>query len=202
MSLQNIKGYTPITRKSIESVKCTRIITGDGSEKYNKYIQYLAKKVLNISLTRTDGYINDEVGILARLDGTYESQPIYGYWNEDLQTSVIDSNKPDYIEAIEYNINRADLVFVHNHPNNSIVSLSDLFTLLWSYNIKLIVAVSNNGSINYALKTSNNSKYYYKLYEAIINKINSKKISEQEAYNKLLSKQEVYNLKIWRTHNE
>lgn len=89
MKLQDIDGYTPITQMSINSVKCTRIISGEGSDKYNKYIQYIAKKVLTISANRIDGHRHDEVGILARLNGTYESQPIYGYWDEKAGTSII-----------------------------------------------------------------------------------------------------------------
>lgn len=40
MRLQDIDGYTPIVHKSIDNVKCTRIISGENSDKYNKYIQY------------------------------------------------------------------------------------------------------------------------------------------------------------------
>lgn len=75
MKLQDLENYTPITKSSIENVKCARVISGDGSKKYNKLIQSLAKEVLKISSTRTDGYQHDEVVLLARLDGHYISQP-------------------------------------------------------------------------------------------------------------------------------
>ena len=156
MKLQDIDGYTPITQKSINSVKCTRIVSGEGSDKYNKYIQYLAKKVLLISAKRTDEHQYDEVGILARLDGTYESQPIYGYWNEKAGTSII-----DITHSIEYNYmldenKEQSLVFAHNHPNNSELSINDVFSCLTAKEIKCTVAVGNNGCINYMIKTSYN----------------------------------------------
>jgi hypothetical protein len=58
MRLEESKGFTPITQKSIDSVKCTRIISGEKSEKYNKYIQRLAKRVLSISLNRNSVYMS------------------------------------------------------------------------------------------------------------------------------------------------
>lgn len=156
MRLQDIDGYTPITQKSINSVKCTRIISGEGSDKYNKYIQYLAKKILMISAKRTDGHANDEVGILARLDGTYESQPIYGYWDEKAETSIINiTHNIEYNYMLDENKEQS-LVFVHNHPNNSELSINDVFSCLTAKEIKCTVAVGNKGCINYMIKTSSN----------------------------------------------
>lgn len=156
MRLQDVEGYTPITQQSIDGVKCTRIIYGEGSDKYNKYIQKLAKKVLEISYNRIDGYRHDEIGILARLDGSYESQPIYGYWDEDLETSVI-----DVIHNVEYNFlldnsDEQSLVFIHNHPNNSEISINDAFECITEREIKCVVAVGNRGSLRYLIKTSKN----------------------------------------------
>lgn len=198
MKLRDIENYTEITRKSIESVKCTRIITEEGSEKYNKYIQNLARRVLKESATRTDGHKHDEVGILARLDGTFVSEPIYGYWDEKLLTSVIDINNENYIKAIDSNLGRTDIIFVHNHPNNSILSYSDIANLLYTFSIRAVIAVGNNGDINYALKTSRDNKYYWNLYQLIYKRIRSGSISTEMAYSKLLTEQKKYNLDIWR----
>ena len=190
MKLQNIAGYTPITQKSIDNVKCTRIISGEGSDKYNKYIQYLAKKVLLISANRTDGHAHDEVGILARLDGTYESQPIYGYWNEKAGTSII-----DITHSIEYNYmldenKEQSLVFVHNHPNNSELSINDVFSCLTAKEIKCTVAVGNNGCINYMIKTSYNfENIRLKIIKSIWHGTKKELI-----YNKIINNQEKYSI--------
>lgn len=160
MKLQDTQGYTPITQKSIKNVKCTRIISGEGSDKYNKYIQYLSRKILKISASRQDNYINDEVGILARLDGTYESQPIYGYWNAEARTSVIYTYKNvEYNFMIDENESQS-LIFVHNHPNNSSLSYNDIKSLININAIKCIVAVGNSGIIHYIIKVNQDNVLY------------------------------------------
>lgn len=192
MRLQDIDGYTPIVHKSIDNVKCTRIISGENSDKYNKYIQYLAKKILMISAKRTDGYVNDEVGILARLDGTHESQPIYGYWNEKAETSII-----SIMHNIEYNYmldenKEQSLVFVHNHPNNSEISINDAFSCLTAKAIKCTVAVGNNGCINYMIKTSSN---FENIRLKIIKSI-SHGVKKEAIYNKIINSPEKYYIDI------
>lgn len=193
MKIQDIEGYTPITQKSIDNVKCTRIISGEGSDKYNKYIQYLAKKVLLISANRTDGHAHDEVGILARLDGTYESQPIYGYWNEKAGTSIIKTRQNIEYNFLLDNSETQSTIFVHNHPNNSIISINDAFELITTPEIKCIVAIGNNGNIHYVLKKSLD-------FEVICNKIwkliYKNKITKIEAYNKLFKNPDKYDLHV------
>lgn len=195
MKLRDLEGYTHITQNSINSVKCARIISGDGSEKYNKYIQSLAKKVLTISASRTDGYKNDEVGILARLDGTYESQPIYGYWNEKARTSIISTHR-----NIEYNfmLNENDtqsLVFMHNHPNNSVVSINDMLSALGDDAIAAVVAVGNNRDIHYLLKECTYGDYC-RLGRDIQIKISRKDITYEYTYNKLINNQDKFKIRI------
>lgn len=195
MRLQDIDGYTPITKDNINKVKCARIISGEGSDKYNKYIQYLAKEVLKVSANRTDGYKHDEVGILARLDGKYESQPIYGYWDEKLGTSIINTTaNTEYNFILDENMYNQTLVFVHNHPNNSIVSINDLTQLVNNPEILAIIAVGNNGSIKYAIKTSNNISYYIKLSGLL----NNKKYKDKalQIYNKIINGLDDYNIEF------
>ena len=196
MKLQDIAGYTPITQKSIDSVKCTRIISGEGSDKYNKYIQYLAKKVLLISANRTDGNAHDEVGILARLDGTYESQPIYGYWNEKTQISEIPTSlNTEYNFILDENMNKQSLVFIHNHPNNSNISANDLMSLINTPEIIAIIAVGNNGKIKYVIKTSDNIYKYIRISTKINTSIDINK-AIHIAYNKIQSNPELYNIEF------
>lgn len=194
MKLHDIDGYTPITQRSIDNVKRTRIISGEGSDKYNKYIQFLAKKVLKISANRTDGHKNDEVGILARLDGTYESQPIYGYWDEQAETSII-----SVAQNIEYNFmldenGDKSLIFVHNHPDNSRLSINDILSAFGSDAIGIVVAVGNNGDIHYMSKECNDDNHYRKLCNTIQSKINKCEITGEYSYNKLLNNQNKFKI--------
>lgn len=196
MKLQDTQGYTPITQKSINNVKCTRIISGEGSDKYNKYIQYLAKKVLTISANRTDGHKNDEVGILARLDGTYESQPIYGYWNEKAGTSIINLHN-----NVEYNFLTCDssdtsLVLIHNHPCNTVLSLNDIILWLCEDTILTLVAICHNGDIHYASKTSSDFSKYKNIASKIASMITKGKINADDIYSKLISRQDEFKIEI------
>ena len=50
------------------------------------------------------------------------------------------------------------IVCLHNHPSNSIISLPDILYLLMYDNIKMIVAITNLGSINYIVKAKNYNK--------------------------------------------
>lgn len=197
MKLQDIDGYTPITQKSIDNVKCTRIISGEGSDKYNKYIQYLAKKILMISAKRTDGHANDEVGILARLDGTYESQPIYGYWDEKAETSIINiTHNIEYNYMLDEHYNTQSLVFVHNHPNNSNISLNDILSLLGNSAIAIVVAVGNSGDLHYASKENDNNTVYFKICNSIQTSLNAKKSTYNNIYKYIINNQNKYYLRL------
>ena len=179
MKLQDIEGYTEITQDSINSVKCTRILSGEGSERYNKYIQSLAKRVLLTSLNRLDGHKHDEVGILARLDGRQCSQLIMGCWNEQLATSVIPTTTNiSYNNILDENMYTQTLVFVHNHPNNSGVSISDLSSLINNPEIRAIIAVGNNGHTKYAIKLRDDIE----IYNSISNSIRKSKDSTKILY--------------------
>lgn len=197
MKLRDIENYTEITRKSIESVKCTRIITGKGSEKYNKYIQNLARRVLKESVTRTDGYKHDEVGILARLDGTFVSEPIYGYWDEEILTSVIDvSHNIEYNYILDESMNTQSCIFMHNHPNNSMPSINDIRTFISTSEMLIMAAVGNDGKVRYVLKTEDDLYYYIKLSRVIETKLSINRANIDGIYKKLMNNPDKYHLKI------
>ena len=197
MKLRDIENYTEITRKSIESVKCTRIITGKGSEKYNKYIQNLARRVLKESVARTDGYKHDEVGILARLDGKFTSEPIYGYWNEKLSTSVIDvSHNIEYNYILDESMNTQSCIFMHNHPNNSMPSINDIRTFISTSEMLIMAAVGNDGKVRYVLKTEDDLYYYIKLSRVIETKLSINRTNIDSIYKKLMNNPDKYHLKI------
>ncbi|MBQ8327971.1 MAG: hypothetical protein IJX86_12990 [Lachnospiraceae bacterium] len=150
-----------ITVKAIEGVP-KAIITDD--KRVNEHIQSLCKEVLTLSKNRTGGEANNEVGILSSLDGSFKLKPIYGYWDDKIQTCKIDvDNNENYQEAIIINEENS-LVFVHNHPNNSKVSYNDLINLITTPSIKIVVAVANNGNISFAFRFSDDFRKYTKLY--------------------------------------
>lgn len=196
MKLYNIDNYTEITKNCIDNVKCTRIICGIGSDKYNKFLQYIAKKVLKLSAIREDGHRNDEVGILVRLSDKYESRPIYGCWNDDMKTSVIDT-----VHNVEYNylIDESDdmsLVFVHNHPNNSKTSLNDILSVLSNDALAAVIAVGNNGTVHYMTKNSNDNLYYRRLSKTIQRKIREAEITYEYTYQNLIKNQNKFRIYI------
>lgn len=150
-------GYTKITTETINRIPCKRIVVGRWSQSYNEYIQYLIKKVLYTSMVRKDEPGN-EVGILARIDGKYELNPIYGHLINGYPT--IDTlSDIDYMNVITHGeINK--FIFVHNHPNNSVLSIGDIRNFMPVHVLNAVVAVGNNGVIHYISKVSTEYSYY------------------------------------------
>ena len=166
----NENEYTKITDKTINNIPCFKIIRGRWSKRYNENIQNIIKMVLYLSMTRKDEPGN-EVGILARIDGRHTCKPIYGYCNKYNVPSISNENA-EYQKTIEYGeINK--YVFVHNHPNNSVLSINDIKNLLYTPQINTVIAVGNNGEIHYVQKTSkeyNIYEYVLRLYTRYIGK--------------------------------
>lgn len=48
--------------------------------------------------------------------------------------------------------NILSLIFIHNHPDNSFLSIQDIITLMSEDTMRATIAVSNNGTIHYAVK--------------------------------------------------
>ncbi len=89
---------------------------------------------------------------------------------------------------------------IHNHPHNTPLSFYDLQTFINTESIKLIIAVGNNGIINYAIKTSLEYNLYNKLSRYIIKQLtcrtehNIKVILRDE----IIKNQKSYGIKIGR----
>jgi hypothetical protein len=152
----------PITIKSIESVP--RAIIFDDTN-INRMLQEQSKEILRLSMNRTDGHRYDEVGRLLCIQNPNDYVDIYGSWDDTLKTCIIDvSNNDAYTEMVlSHKLNT--LIFIHNHPNNSIISYNDIASILVDNALIGVIAVSNNGNISFALK--NNTKNYNKLYMRI-----------------------------------
>jgi hypothetical protein len=195
LRLEESDGFTPITQKSINNVKCTRIISGENSEKYNKYIQSLAKEVLKISAERNDGHRHDEIVLAARVDGKYTSQPIFGYWDGTYTSTIELSRNTEFQFMLDEN-DKNSLVLVHNHPSNTPLSIHDIMVLLGNEQIITIIAVGNNGEIRYAIKTSNNNAIYEQLLNKIYVNLNKGRYTLDQISDIILEKQDKYSLKI------
>lgn len=128
-------------------------------------IQSLAKRVLELSRERND---SNEVAI------TYSYDPDMILAEEDLvgvhfgdEHSVDPLADPQTFHLIMKSQECA-VVSLHNHPSLSLVSLMDIRFFLRYHSIKLLVIVSNLGSISYLVKSS---KYDYTSAIEFVNNI-------------------------------
>lgn len=197
MPLENDKDFTPITERAINSLKCTRVIAGEGSEKYNEHIRNIARRVLIESLHRQDGHPHDEVAILTRLNMTYTSQPIMGCWDDNAGTSLIFPHRSiEYNFMLDENLERT-LVFVHNHPCNERLSLNDILLFLSTPQIIAMVAIGNNGIMRYIVKESQDDIHYTDLANNVHLQFISKRKTEKEIYEDLCNNQIKYKIKLY-----
>lgn len=140
--------YYKITQDSIDRVPRARIF----GNKIDSYIQDACKKVLELSMNRRDGYVNDEVGMLIDLSGN-KYCCIYGY------EGILNCNCDKYIDdTVGKPVNSR--IFIHNHPNNSQLSLNDLIEMLTCKCVVGSVAVGNHGGISYAYKITDDCSRY------------------------------------------
>lgn len=159
----NIKYYN-ISKSDIDRVPCARIFRN----KIDRLVQDTCKKVLTLSMTRTE-FKNDEVGIIMDLNGNILGK-LYGY------NGSIDNTLDDYY-GIMSKAAVNSLIFIHNHPNNSGLSSNDIISFLTDHSIICVVAISNNGNISYAVKQHKDFTKYMNLGMKLAN-YRHKKIKE------------------------
>lgn len=181
----------PITFKSIDNVSCTRIFS---NHKLNKIIQQQCKEVLRLSMIRTDEHRYDEVGRLFSIRNPYDKIDILGKWDDKIGTCIINTNIFEYDEMLsEHSLN--ELVFIHNHPNNSDLSLADIKQLLYDDEILAVIAIGNTSGTYYLSKTKICS--YSNLYKNInntISKYNNISNIESKIRHKIIENAERYGL--------
>lgn len=147
-----------ITDNSIEDVREVKLKEFDQEEATE--IQKLHKFLLKYAMHRND---SNEVGFLVNLiDWTYIS--IKGSVN-----GVSMSTVPDARELL-FSAPKNSLLFLHNHPNNSIFSEKDLESFLTADSILMVSVVCNNGRQYFLTKTADYQKekallYYDDIYE-------------------------------------
>lgn len=183
-----------IDASSFKNLVNRQIFHGKGSRKYNALIGKICEYVLKLSMSRDNDYRYNEVGVLVDLNTGYASKPLYG------ETDINVCNYEEYLEMTQsYEDN--SLAFVHNHPNNSILSFNDLMMLYTTFSLSVVVAVGNSGKpISYAYRTSNDNMKYIRKYSNIVDEIlkdSSKKNEAIEAiYSNILSNPAKYGLVI------
>jgi hypothetical protein len=193
----------PITIKSIESVP--RAIIFDDTN-INRMLQEQSKEILRLSMNRTDGHRYDEVGRLLCIQNPNDYVDIYGSWDDTLKTCIIRPYRNERYAEMVYTYEANKLVFIHNHPNNSIISGNDLFNLFTEKSIYIVIAVSNNGSISYAFKNSDID--YMKIYKSAIKAIysynNTKERlkKQEEVFEKIFSNPEKYGIGIYKSERK
>ena len=118
-------------------------------------------------MQRNDGYRNDEVLVLFNVD---QNRVIFSKFG------CLDEIVLNPMETIEFDT-ATELflsdryVIIHNHPDNSRISINDIIVFLDAYDVYACIAIVNNGNIYYAIKEA-----YYK------NKGVYQKFSMQLAY--------------------
>lgn len=138
-----------ITNVAIEKVP---FIKYDGlTEKQCLVIQALAKEVLLISKEENDC---NEVAITYKLvDDCVEEEPDYGVALGDEHSVELEADP--YSNHLLQTTREVAIVILHNHPSPQSLSYDDLSTFILYRNIKMIIAVTNQGAVHYIIKGKN-----------------------------------------------
>lgn len=118
------------------------------TEKQCKIIQSLAKEVLTISRDENEC---DEIAITYRMvDDSVEEAPDFGIAFGDGHSVEIESDV--YSHHLLESTEDVVIVILHNHPSPQTLSYDDLSTFILYRNVKMILAVTNQGVIHYIMK--------------------------------------------------
>lgn len=149
-----------ITEEVIHNLKCIALKEFDEEE--SGKIQTLHKQLLLTAMKKND---SNEVGFLVNLIN-WEYIVIYGTEN-GISLKTVPQAKELVCTAP-----RNSLIFLHNHPKNTIFSEADLESFLTADSILMVSVVCNNGSQYFLGKTESFDKYnallqYEKVYALI-----------------------------------
>jgi hypothetical protein len=137
-------------------------------------IQELVKEVLTVSMKENN---SNEVALTYSLD----SQNLIAEGNEYMGIALGDEHGVDpCLNSVAYHLIKTSyncvVIVLHNHPSLSNFSLDDVRFFLQNHTVKMIVEVTNLGSISYLVKKD--SYDYMKaleLYNESVNKHNDGK---------------------------
>jgi hypothetical protein len=156
-----------ITNKDIDAVPKFKILLL--SKREESYVRLMCQYVLYLAMYSNK---SNEVGLL--LDSVDYSRYKW-FFGSNKRVTVnniyLHNTNPDYSNRF---------IFIHNHPNNTSFSLTDLRTFLSSYTIFLAIAIQNNGTVHILCKkTETNIDDYnwfvdnYKTRSNILKNINT-----------------------------
>lgn len=135
-----------ITVTDIAINKVSYIYYKDFTEKQNEIMYELAKDVLVLSQQYNN---SDEVAITCNI---YSEKPLeyFGVCYGDEHTVNICSDTLS--NHIIWSSREETVAILHNHPSTQTFSLEDIFFFLTYSTIKVIVVVSNQGTVHYLCK--------------------------------------------------
>lgn len=162
-------GCYPFSEESIKNIPDIDIFIED---EINNKIKLACQDVLRRSMHTSNKYRYGEMGILiSTLDNS-----IYERFNGEYNTIHTDNTR---YNDIVYSRNKSDLIFIHNHPNNSSFSASDLINLSSYTSILGVVAVGNRHNLFLVIK--DNEKLASKIGKHII--IEGARLAKQNNFN-------------------
>lgn len=163
-----------ITDLAIEKVPYVEYKDIDKNHYETLYI--LAKKVLYIAKTTND---SNEVAIVYKLSYEFDIKNIgIAFGDEHNVNPAASTNAYHILSSSE----DCAVVILHNHPSTSHISLMDIGYFLDSTNVKLLIMVTNKGTLSYIvkLKKFNRLKAIKVLNKAIDKHNSSKSLKEKQ----------------------
>lgn len=196
-------GVYPFSEKSINNIPYLPIFI---EEEANKIITEACKYVLKTSMSSKNPYRYGEVGLLVsvinkdRKGNQIEKirKPFAGSYH----TISLNEGYSNIIKSRHELVD--DLVFVHNHPNNSSLSGGDLIRLSEDKSLISVIAVGNKHNIFVVNKNSSTlkiSEFINKYINDNIQNYNNedeKRILRNKAGNIILSNPEHFNIDYYR----
>lgn len=153
-ALRKMPNSIKIMRKTINNVPCVEVTN---SKVLNEMIRETHMQLLQKAALRTDGHRFDEVGILMELVEPYDYEIIAGKVDQLTGISSVDPKDTRFKKYLALHSNN-QLLFMHNHPNNSTFSYGDLYNFIITDEIKAITAIGNLHGIHLMWKKAEFNK--------------------------------------------
>ena len=142
MSLQSKERFKKVMITDVAVSKVPKIKYKDLTEEQSNVLYEIAQIVLLRSKVENN---SDEVAITLDLDDLYGRQ---GFQKGDEHEVIIGAD-PDSYHLL---MTGSNVAIVHNHPSTQTLSLQDINLFLSNASIRLIVVVSNQGTVHYLYK--------------------------------------------------
>ena len=170
MAPMNKNGCYPFSEMNIGNIPDITIFI---EENINKKIKLGCQDVLRRSMNSSNKYRYGEMGLLIstldngvalRLRGTYHNVSV---------------NNIDYVNIVNKRKTK-DLIFIHNHPNNSTFSYNDVVNLTSTETLRAVIAVGNRHNLFIVTKEDEELVENFEIY--VKNKANILSKSDNNRY--------------------